>query len=247
VQTALGLVYQVDGALLVFKLGSIGVLGCLLLACGSPQTRHSPTARTLNLSVPQPNPSAQLYQIDPAQSELRVLVYRGGALARFGHNHVMVNRAIQGSVSVGTPLSASSFSLALPVMQFVVDDPQSRGEEGADFPGTVPEDAKSGTLRNMLSASLLDAVDYPLISIASRSISGSNTALVVTLAIRVAGHESTIDVPFTLARDRRQLSASGSLEMRQTSIGLTPYSLMLGALQVQDTVRIKFKIVAAAG
>jgi hypothetical protein len=36
----------------------------------------------------------------------------------------------------------------------------------------------------------------------------------------------------------------GSFELRQTALGLTPFSLMLGALQVQDAMRIKFEIVA---
>jgi hypothetical protein len=34
------------------------------------------------------------------------------------------------------------------------------------------------------------------------------------------------------------------MELRQSGVGLTPYSLMLGALQVQDTMTVKFKIVA---
>jgi len=33
--------------------------------------------------------------------------------------------------------------------------------------------------------------------------------------------------------------------LRQTALGLTPYSLMLGALQVQDAITIKFNIVAS--
>jgi hypothetical protein len=43
------------------------------------------------------------------------------------------------------------------------------------------------------------------------------------------------------------LSATGSLELRQTALGLTPFSLMLGALQVQDQMRLKFRIIAVAG
>ena len=34
----------------------------------------------------------RVYRIDERQSELRILVYRAGPLARLGHNHVMVNR-----------------------------------------------------------------------------------------------------------------------------------------------------------
>jgi hypothetical protein len=34
--------------------------------------------------------------------------------------------------------------------------------------------------------------------------------------------------------------------LRQSDLGLTPFSVMLGALQVQDEMHIKFKIVASA-
>jgi len=42
------------------------------------------------------------------------------------------------------------------------------------------------------------------------------------------------------------LSASGSFELRQSALGLTPYSLMLGALQVQDAMTVKFRLVATS-
>jgi hypothetical protein len=73
------------------------------------------------------------------------------------------------------------------------------------------------------------------------SESGKVTAAV---AFSVAGHESKIEVPFALQIDAAHLAATGTLELRQSALGLTPYSLMLGALQVQDTMTIKFKIVA---
>ena len=44
-----------------------------------------------------------------------------------------------------------------------------------------------------------------------------------------------------------RLTATGTLELRQSALGLAPYSLMLGALQVQDAMTIKFKIVAVTG
>ena len=69
-------------------------------------------------------------------------------------------------------------------------------------------------------------------------------ALTATVVLSVAGHESTVDVPLTLRLESRRLSATGSLELRQSALGLTPFSLMLGALQVQDAMTIKFKFVA---
>jgi len=194
-------------------------------------------------------PPGRVYRVDEHQSGLRILVYRAGPLARFGHNHVIVNHAIRGAVSLADAAGESVFWLKVPVAGFVVDDPQARREEGADFAGDIPDDAKSGTLHNMLSAALLNADAFPVITV--NSIAGSAAqvrsgagAWTATVAISVAGHESKVDVPLTLRVDSRRLSATGSLELRQSVLGLTPYSLMLGALQVQDAVTIKFDIVA---
>ena len=40
------------------------------------------------------------------------------------------------------------------------------------------------------------------------------------------------------------LIVSGDTSVRQTDLGLKPFSAMLGALQVQDEMRVRFRIVA---
>jgi YceI-like domain len=265
VQTALDVVYQDSGGLLVFKKLSIGLLALLLSACGAPRPRHATpqnpveSPSTPNLSVP-----GRVYRIDESHSELRILVYRAGPLAHLGHNHVIINRSLHGVVDVAAA-GESAFSVEVPVGGFVVDDAQARSEEGPDFAAAVPDDAKSGTLRNMLGTALLDADEFPTIVIKSAAAAVPRGAphagvqdaagagaqggpgsgdMIVAVAISVAGHESTIEVPLNLQSDSNHLSASGSLELRQTALGLTPYSLLLGALQVQDAMTIKFDIVA---
>ncbi len=231
----------------MFKNFGLGVLASLLAACGALQSRHSappspPPAP--GLEVPLPGKS---YTIDAGRSELRILVYRAGPLARLGHNHVLLNRAVHGAVSFAEH-GVARLSLEVPVAAFAVDEPAARREEGADFGGEIPEDAKSGTLHNMLSAALLDAVEFPVIGVnaSAAGAPASGTQLVATVAFRIAGHDSTIDVPFVLDGDSHSLSATGSLELRQSALGLTPYSLMLGALQVQDAITIKFRLVASS-
>lgn len=235
----------------MFKSFSVCALIVVLAACGALKGRHA--------GPPQPHEpagsaeqqlSGRLYRVDESRSELRILVHRAGPMARLGHNHVMVNRALRGEVRLAD--SASGFWLNVPAAGFLVDEAQARREEGADFGSEVPEDAKSGTLRNMLSPAVLDADEFPLIAIRSTNVAPANDApgsgsMIATVTISVAGHESTIDVPFTVQRDSDQLAASGSFDVRQSQLGLTPYSLMLGALQVQDEMTIKFKIVAAPG
>lgn len=225
---------------------SVAIAGLLLMmaACGAPRPHPSaqpPAAQPA--TSPQPLPAAGTYQVDSAKSELRVLVYRAGALARLGHNHVLVNRAVSGTVRIAASMASSSFSLSLPVNKFTVDEAQSRREEGSDFPAEIPDDAKTGTLENMLSPALLNAVAFPEITVQSVALSGAQGAVTAMLKISIAGHDSTVAAPFLLQGDAHQLTATGAVELRQSAIGLTPYSLLLGALQVQDAMQIKFKIV----
>jgi len=237
----------------VFKTFVIGALALALAACGAlkPHNAARPNPNE-PLSAPDQRPPGKLYRVDGGRSELRILVYRAGPLARLGHNHVMVNRSLSGQANLADAPDASGFRLIVPIAGFVVDDAQARREEGTDFDAEVPEEAKAGTLQNMRSPAVLDADEFPTITVNSIAFSAPAAAagadsMVATVAISVAGHESKVEVPFTVQWDSNHLSASGSLQVRQSALGLTPYSLMLGALQVQDAMTIKFKIEAAAG
>jgi hypothetical protein len=228
----------------MFKRIGIALVVLGLGACGAPRQRP-PAPPTPNQPAPSllALPAPGTYQIDSSMSELRVLVYRAGALAPLGHNHVLVNRAVSGSVQIAAILSASSFSISMPVKSFIVDESQARSEEGSDFPDRVPEDAKAGTFSNLQSAMVLNAVQFPVITVKSMAITSTQGALSAAMTINVAGHESMVHAPFTLLSDAHRMTAAGSLELKQTDIGLVPYSLMLGALQVQDAMRLKFKFV----
>src|SRR3970282_837515 len=88
--------------------------------------------------------SAPAYAVDPQGSEIRLLVYRGGPLARFGHNHVIVGR-VRGEIRAGDGAAASGFRIEIPVDSFVVDPPAARAEEGEEFAAQVSEPARRGT------------------------------------------------------------------------------------------------------
>jgi hypothetical protein len=225
----------------MFNRIAIAIAILSLAACAAPRprpvTRQVPAGAALQ-SLPAPGE----YPIDSNGSELRLLVYRAGTLAGLGHNHVMVSRALTGRVQVGADVPASSFSLKLRADSFVIDDAQSRQEEGGDFPGDIPEDAKDGTRRNMLSGAVLNAAEYPDITVKSASLTGTLNDLNAEVEISAAGHTSQVSVPLSLQADAHGFTAAGSTELRQTALGLTPYSLLHGALQVQDAMQLKFKI-----
>jgi hypothetical protein len=236
----------------VLKKFCIAVAASVLLSCTS--TKPPPSAPPGGVQVPPQTaahplppaeaPAAGNYRIDSSRSELRLLVYRAGALGNLGHNHVILNRSVNGSISVAPTLGASSFSMSAAVAAFIIDDAQARSEEGEDFPGDVPDSAKSGTWNNMTGPAVLNSVQYPVISMRSVRLEELQGTLTATVAVSVAGHESTVSVPFVLKKEVYGLSASASFELRQTALGMTPFSLMLGALAVRDAMLVKLKVIA---
>jgi hypothetical protein len=168
-------------------------------------------------------------------------------MAALGHDHVIVNRALGGWVQYGGAATTASFSLTVPDAGFVVDDAAARRDEGPQFAEEVTEDAKAGTLHNMLSPAVLDAARFPVISIHSVALTQVGGALEARLAVNVAGLDATLVVPFSLESSAGRLTASGALSVRQSALGLIPFSVFLGALRVQDEMHVRFKLVAVAG
>lgn len=221
------------------KLTAAISIALLLFGCSLPAGRErkapEPTA---------PPPGGAGYRIDPARSELRLLVFRAGPMARLGHDHVIVNRELSGWVNPAGASAAASFALEIPAAGFTVDEAAARAAEGPDFAEPITDDARQGTRRNMLGEALLDAEHFATIVVRSMRIEGREPALTVEVSITVAGHESRQLVPFVLERTNQQLAATADFRLRQSALGLTPFSVLMGALAVQDEFRAKLKLVA---
>jgi polyisoprenoid-binding protein YceI len=218
-------------------------LALLLCACGAPTPRPSPHPAAPPPAGPAGGRGAA-YRIDPAHSELRLLVYRAGVMAALGHNHVIVNRALEGWVTFSGDVAEAAFYLTVPASGFVVDDDAARRQEGADFAEEVDADAKAGTLHNMLGPAVLDAQGHPSITVQSVSVETAAGGAQATVRVSVAGHESSLVVPFTVDTSPRRLHAQVDFKLQQTRLGLTPFSIFLGALRVEDQLRVKLDLVA---
>lgn len=212
-----------------------------------PRTPVSAETTQARPSVAAPNAAlATRYRVDPQESSLRILVYRGGTMARLGHNHVISSADLQGQIWRGATAESSGFEIEVPVNTLIVDDNAARAEEGEDFPLNVSEDAKAGTKANMLRPTLLDGARYPEISIQATRITGSTASPDVVATMRIKDQTREIRLPVTLTETDSALAIQGSFEIRQSDFGITPLSIAMGALTVQDTVKIKFRLVARA-
>jgi polyisoprenoid-binding protein YceI len=187
---------------------------------------------------------AAVYEVSPQSSQLAIYVFRGGKFSRLGHNHVMTSRDLTGRAWVHPQFARSGFELSFPVAQLVVDDAEARRAAGADFPPDIPQSDKDGTRKNMLKPEALDAERYPQVKLRSAKVGGTLEAPQVTAQITIKDQSREVEVPVKLAVTGEQLTASGEFDILQTEFGMKPFSVALGALEVQDRLHIKFKIVA---
>jgi len=203
----------------------------------------SQTRSTSAAAVDRPA-GAQALRIDPTRTVVTVIVRRAGPLARLGHDHVITSADEVGTVWLGATPAESSFELQLPVDRFAVDLPEARAAAGAEFATPVPDDAREGTRRNMLRTEVLDAAQYPAVVIRSVATAGDWLQANVRVAVVVKGVEREQEIPVAIEREDGRIAARGSLQLSQTNYGMTPFSVGGGAIQVADTLEIRFEIVA---
>lgn len=225
---------------------AILVFLCLgLTGCPRPVQPPPPTPSVPPSAPPPSVEGATIYEIDPQASVLHIFVYRGGTLARLGHNHVMTSKSVTGRVWVRPQFAESGFEMAFPVADLIVDDPESRRAAGSDFPPDIPAADKEGTRKNMLRKEVLDAEIYPRVTVKSASVSGSIQAPQITASITIKDATRDVVVPTKIVMNGDRLSAEGEFDIQQTAFGMKPFSVALGALEVQDRLHVRFNLVAA--
>lgn len=221
-----------------------GVLGALLLAaCAArppvaekPVEAPAPPARTVEGAVH--------YRLVPEETEVYARVFRAGRLAKLGHNHVVEFHGIKGDVFLADDVGDSLFDFTVATADVVVDSPELRSKQGGQFESRVSDEARDGTRANMLGEAVLDARKFPSITVSSRRIEGSRTTPRVTLDLTLKGVTRSTTVPVSLEAGGDRLIAKGQFDLLQSDFGIEPYSVLGGALKVEDRVEVVFSIAA---
>jgi hypothetical protein len=223
------------------------VAGCAV-ALGACQgttdgSAGAPEAPGVRAAAPPP-PGTEPWQVVAGESDLAVYVYRAGSLARLGHNHVVATGEISGRLLIAPTPTESTLEITIEKSRLLVDEPARRHAAGEEFAAEIPPDAVAATRENMLGPRLLDAVNHPRISIRSVAITGDFPDLQITSRVKVLDRwfELTFPVRVEISGDR--LRAVGERQVTHGELGLEPYSVMLGALSVQDDMKLKYSIVA---
>ena len=220
----------------------VAVVAAAVGGCAPFARAPRPAAPLPPLSAPAAVPGT-LYRIDAGRSELRILVYRGGLLESHGHNHVLISRDLAGEIHLPPDRRGGSFELSLAVVTLAIDEPVARREEGAGFESEPSAADIEGTRGNLLGSRVLNAAAFPRLTVRGVG-TGAPGPETVDARMEVAGRIAAITVPIRVEASADELTISGQFVVSQTSLGLTPFSVALGALQVRDELRIRFRIVA---
>lgn len=189
--------------------------------------------------------SSKVYVVDPSASKLRIYVYRNGAAAQLGHNHVLSAPKFEGYVALpAEKAAAAQFEIRLELNDLVVDDPAIRAETGGNFSSKRSESDIEGTRRNMLGERGFDAERFPIVRLRSTAIEGDWPMLIAQVEITLHGITRAVPATLRVEHDDKQLTASGSFLLRQREFGMEPFSALGGLMSVQDGVVVAFELKA---
>ncbi len=179
----------------------------------------------------------QVLQIDSRASLIRIVVHRGGRLARLGHDHVVASRDVQGQVAPEAGRADFHFRLD----QMTVDEEALRQQAG--FTSQPSAEAIAGTRTNMLTK-VLDAERYPFVGVQARGAAADGP---MSVSITLHGVTRTMAIPVRMTRGADgAITVSGAVSLNQTDFGLVPFAVMGGAIAVENKMDLEFQIVAQA-
>lgn len=184
-----------------------------------------------------------VYRLDASRSRVVVRVYRGGRLARFGHDHVVASHQVQGLILWTRDFRARRADLYAPLASLIVDEANLRQLYGLSTQPSAGDIA--GTRNNMLYKTLR-VNSHPFVTLHLEALGGSSPVMPVRADITLNGITRTQQVDVVVKETPGSLYFAGAFKVRQTEFGLEPYSLLGGLLRVEDEVDIDFALVADA-
>lgn len=230
------------------RLALLLLLPAILAGC-QPRPADRPGAPTTQMpsqeTWPQydyPGAVAAGLRVDRLVAErslIDVVVRRDGPLARFGHDHVISVRDLEGFLLFDADGSPQRVELRFPLASLVVDDVAGRRRYQLD---TDPDASAIEGTRNNLMQHVLDPQDWPFATVQATDFDGLDGQLTAALAIGISGAQHSSRHPFILRLSPETTSAEGTFVLRQTALGLQPFSALGGGLQVADEMEIHLRL-----
>jgi hypothetical protein len=185
------------------------------------------------------------YIVDAGASDLHWLVYKAGTLSRLGHNHTIAAGDLRGSVwKSEANLAAARFELEFSAASLVIDDPALRSTLGEEFSSVPSANDIAGTRTNMLSERVLNGEQYPTVRIVGMGLAARDGKETMAVTVELLGRSVPLTIPTRVTVDGDLITASGEFELNHADLGMKPFSVMMGALQVGEKLSFTYSITA---
>jgi polyisoprenoid-binding protein YceI len=174
--------------------------------------------------------------LGPANGSITVRTGRSGAAAKAGHDLLIDVTEWQATVEIGdgpTPVG---------VVQLDADATSLRVREGTGGMQALGEDDKA-SIRETIDEDVLKQQPVEFRS-TSMEVSSDGDRIAVQGDLTLVGATRPIAVELTVGADGR---LSGSVTIKQTDWGISPYSALFGALKVADDVEVAIDVVLPSG
>ncbi len=216
------------------------MLALMLAGCAPPVRERAPAAAP-PADFPEGHyleAAAQgrpVFRVDSPESLVVIEVRRSGSLARLGHDHVVASHEVGGYVAP----DEGRADLYVQLERLEVDEAALRAEAGFDTQPTQLD--IDGTRANML-VRVLEADKFPFALIRVSGVDANQREVAMSIAITLHGSTHTLQAPAQIDADADRISVTGRLSFDQTDFGITPYSLLGGAIAVKNGVDLRFRI-----
>ena len=176
-----------------------------------------------------------VYRVDPKASLVVIEVRRAGKFANLGHDHVVASRDVRGWIAP----DEGRADLWVPLETLGVDEAGLREEAG--FTTQPTESDIEGTRANMRDKVLeVEKFSFALVRVAGVDAAADAPTLKVELTLH--GTTRNFDVPAKLDTSLDRMLVTGRLSFDQSAFGITPYSVLGGAVAVRDRVDLRFAV-----
>jgi hypothetical protein len=217
------------------------MLAALLEACAPLVREPAPAAPAAPPDFPEGYYREALaqgrpvFRVDSRESLVVIEVRRSGSLARLGHDHIVASHEVVGYVAP----DEGRADLYVALERLAVDEAALRAEAG--FDSQPAESDIEGTRANMLEK-VLDTEKFPFVLVRVNGVDAKHGDVTLSVAITLHGNTRTLQAPARIDADAGQMSVTGRLSFDQTDFGITPYSLLGGAIAVKNGVDLRFRI-----
>lgn len=181
--------------------------------------------------------SPETLELDPAGSTLTVWSYKAGLLSSVAHDLAIDATGWRARVT-----GAGELEVVVPVAGLRVRG-QVKGGQVTPLRAKDHEEIEG----NLRSKAVLDAARAPEARWTGRcALPQADGPVRAEGQLALAGRTRPLALEARVRREPRGARVEGEVRLRQSDWGITPFSALLGALKVQDEVKVSWSVLLVA-